>query len=105
MDAKQTFDQVVVNYNEAKADPTNFIKLCNALASMNMMPEQLALQQVHYSPLTRDMLDQRSAAIRKQHSALEDVKGGHIINGDFARRPDDMGDHPRLKALPARGRC
>lgn len=74
MDAKQTFDQITANYNEAKADSTNFTKLCNALESMNKMPEQLALQQVHYSPLTRSMLDQKSEAVRKQHPALEDVK-------------------------------
>ena len=107
MDAKQTFNLVAENYNEAKADPTNFRKLLNAVVTMNSVAEQLALHQDNYPPLLREQVDQRSADVRSQYPDLIKVLcryaearaaprwtvGERIINWDFAGRPGDMGDH------------
>lgn len=74
MDAKQTFNLVAENYNEAKADPTNFRKLLNAVVTMNSVAEQLALHQDNYPPLLREQVDQRSADVRSQYPDLKDLK-------------------------------
>jgi hypothetical protein len=74
MDANEFFRQVVVdNCNAAKADPTNFAKLWNAAVSLNTMPEYLALHRAGYPELTRDEVDEKTAAIRSQYPVLGEL--------------------------------
>lgn len=74
MDAKEFFRVVVVdNYNEAKADPTNFRKRWNAAVSMNTVPEYLGLHRAGYPKLERWQVDQKADAVRTKYPNLPEL--------------------------------
>jgi hypothetical protein len=75
MDANEFFRAVVVeNYNEAKADPTNFRKLWNAAVSMNTVPEFLALHRDGYPTLKSWEVDEKAKDVRSEYSDLKEIK-------------------------------
>ena len=75
MDAKEFFHAVVVeNYNEAKADPTNFRKRWNAAVSINTIPEYLALHRAGYPTLKSSEVVEKAEAVRNEYPVLKELK-------------------------------
>ena len=75
MNAHEFFQNVVRrNYEEFSGCPKDLRLLWNVVVSMNTVAEYIALDQLGYSPVSREELDRKAHHIREQFSELSDLK-------------------------------
>jgi hypothetical protein len=74
MDAREFFRTVAKpNYEQFIGNPSDLRLLWNAVVSLNTVAEFLALDRLKYQPVTRSILDNAAADIRKQFPILSDL--------------------------------
>jgi hypothetical protein len=75
MDASEFFDTVVKrNHEEFTGNPDDFRLLWNAIISMNTVPEDLALDQLGYASVSREVLARIANQIRDKDQSLNNLK-------------------------------